>query len=118
MELTYLHGGNFTLSTCLIKILVFHVTSDLKKIAVQLVEIFFDDKLLPSSVFQRARDEAKLFLVMGCLREAAVAYHSFTRNILSNLLPIRRFGRDISKIWIWISSEIYTWLQWIALSII
>ena len=31
------------------------------------------------------------------------AYHSCTRKLSSNRLPIRRFGRDISKIRIWIS---------------
>ena len=93
------------------QILVFHTTGDLKK-----EEQFFDDKLPQSSVVQRPRDEAILFVVME--RKAAVAYHSCARNILSNLLPIRRFGRDISKIRIWILCEKYTWLQWIALSIL
>ena len=69
----------------------------------QLVEQFFDDKLLQSSFFLRTIDEDILFLVMECFRKVAVAYHSCTRKLSSNLLPIRRFGRDISKIRIWIS---------------
>ena len=82
---------------------MFHTTGDLKKKFGQLVEQFFDDKLLQSSFFLRTIDEAILFLVMECLRKVAVGYHSCTRKLSSNLLPIRRFGRDISKIRIWIS---------------